>query len=345
MLYNREKQKRGNSVFYVYRFLNSKGVIIYVGKTNNLKNRMGQHFGNAGHLSEEAYKEVEIVEYIVETSKADMDIKELYYINKWKPKHNMKNKQSEQMTLKLDTSLDNWKDINDIYNKEKIESLERKIKELERENNSQKKKIQFYENEFRNYKEMDKKIKEQSEEINTLRTSMQFTISNLHFNDDNEELFSFDDVKTLYSEGLNTSFFCYIFSTGREVFKFIIFQKNKSMFCKNVYDNTITPLDMDCFKYGASNLSLISMLSKMNFKIESKDQLVARDMLRNAKRKHELEKKKQDKFRSLVSREQMDRILEVNRPLSEFEDFLWNAKENEDVDTIIKEWLLSKASV
>ena len=41
---------------YVYRFLDSKGDIIYVGKTVNIDLRMQQHFGDKGHLSKECYK-------------------------------------------------------------------------------------------------------------------------------------------------------------------------------------------------------------------------------------------------------------------------------------------------
>ena len=37
-----------------------------------------------------------------------MDIKELYYINKWKPMYNIINKQKEEMCISIDESQDNW---------------------------------------------------------------------------------------------------------------------------------------------------------------------------------------------------------------------------------------------
>ena len=47
---------------YVYRFLNSEGKIIYIGKTVNIKNRMQQHFSK-GHLPAECYRNVARIEY------------------------------------------------------------------------------------------------------------------------------------------------------------------------------------------------------------------------------------------------------------------------------------------
>ena len=39
---------------YVYRFIDGKGNIIYVGKTVNINSRMQQHFSN-GHLDKQCY--------------------------------------------------------------------------------------------------------------------------------------------------------------------------------------------------------------------------------------------------------------------------------------------------
>lgn len=62
--------------YYVYRFINDDGVIIYVGKTINLDNRFKQH----EHLT----KDVKTIEYIECTSESDMAWKEIYYINLFK---------------------------------------------------------------------------------------------------------------------------------------------------------------------------------------------------------------------------------------------------------------------
>lgn len=62
--------------YYVYRFKNTDGFIVYVGKTKNLKQRFKQH----EHLTED----VNTIEYIECSSEADMMWKEIYYINLFK---------------------------------------------------------------------------------------------------------------------------------------------------------------------------------------------------------------------------------------------------------------------
>lgn len=86
-------------MFYIYRFTDEDDNIIYVGKTNNIKNRMSQHFGGAGHLPKACYDNVEKVEFAIMRSKIDMDIMEIYFINKWKPIFNSQNKRPEDIEL------------------------------------------------------------------------------------------------------------------------------------------------------------------------------------------------------------------------------------------------------
>ena len=62
-----------NNGYYVYRFKNKDGIIIYVGRTVNLENR----FKNHEHLT----IDVKTIEYIECSSEADMVWKEIYYIN------------------------------------------------------------------------------------------------------------------------------------------------------------------------------------------------------------------------------------------------------------------------
>lgn len=77
-----------NEKYYVYRFINKDGDIIYVGRTVNLHNRMNQHFGGKGHLCKEAYSEVDKIEFTVLDSELSMVMCELYFINKYKAKYN-----------------------------------------------------------------------------------------------------------------------------------------------------------------------------------------------------------------------------------------------------------------
>ena len=45
---------------YVYKFSDFNNNVIYVGKTNNIYNRMKQHFEGNGHLPMECYSSVKI---------------------------------------------------------------------------------------------------------------------------------------------------------------------------------------------------------------------------------------------------------------------------------------------
>jgi len=90
---------------FLYRFLNTQGVIIYVGKTQNIENRMKTHFSSEGHLPKSCYEDVAKIEYIELHNKVEMDILELYFINKWKPFFNKKDKMDDVLYLEI---LDNY---------------------------------------------------------------------------------------------------------------------------------------------------------------------------------------------------------------------------------------------
>lgn len=73
---------------YVYYFKNFNNEIIYVGRTNNIKRRMKEHFLN-GHLDKDCYDEVCSIMYAqINDSKYDTEICETLLINKYKPKYN-----------------------------------------------------------------------------------------------------------------------------------------------------------------------------------------------------------------------------------------------------------------
>lgn len=73
---------------YVYKFLDETGTIIYIGKTDNIHNRMKQHFSTNGHLPSGCYESVTSVFYSVLPTKCDADILETFLINKYSPKYN-----------------------------------------------------------------------------------------------------------------------------------------------------------------------------------------------------------------------------------------------------------------
>lgn len=95
--------------YFVYRFLNSDEDVVYVGKTrNSLEKRMSVHFGNSGHLSKEQLDTVATIEYLDFDSRVEMDIAELYYINKWKPPFNTQSKYDEEFSMEPRVD-DQWK--------------------------------------------------------------------------------------------------------------------------------------------------------------------------------------------------------------------------------------------
>lgn len=82
---------------YVYFFLNSNREIIYIGRTNNIEKRMKSHFLYGGHLVSRAYLETKHVVYIELPTLVDSKIKEIYYINYYKPRYNTADKQDDMM--------------------------------------------------------------------------------------------------------------------------------------------------------------------------------------------------------------------------------------------------------
>ena len=91
---------------YVYRFLDSKGNIIYIGKTVNIDNRMQSHF-TKGHLPKECYNSVAKIEYQKYKTESDALIMETYYITKYSPKYNKLGQSRDIPTITFDEK--NWK--------------------------------------------------------------------------------------------------------------------------------------------------------------------------------------------------------------------------------------------
>lgn len=68
-------------MYYVYRFLDKKNNIIYVGKS---KQDLEQRFRGHRHLPDACYDLTYRIEYIACYTESDMAIKEIYYINKFR---------------------------------------------------------------------------------------------------------------------------------------------------------------------------------------------------------------------------------------------------------------------
>lgn len=74
--------------FYLYRFIDKKGNVIYIGRTNNIKRRiLKEHFTDNTHLPNQCYLETEKIEY-VEMVESEEVAYEAILINETRPKYN-----------------------------------------------------------------------------------------------------------------------------------------------------------------------------------------------------------------------------------------------------------------
>lgn len=96
---------------YVYRFIDENNRILYIGKTVNMDTRMKQHFSSKSHLKKQGkgdlYDKIQRIEYLSCKTEYDALVKELYYINYYKPKYNTASK-IKQLIQPLEKE-DKWK--------------------------------------------------------------------------------------------------------------------------------------------------------------------------------------------------------------------------------------------
>src|SRR5690625_10506 len=129
--------------YYVYRLLNEARDVLYVGKTINLSDRISTHISGRGHLPKEVSNSTRYVEVKKYKTKLDMDIHELYYINKLRPKYNKKDVQTEEMSTTLDDGM-SWELYKEVGGKGA--ELEDKIKQLKDTVQALKKELQEKDN-------------------------------------------------------------------------------------------------------------------------------------------------------------------------------------------------------
>ena len=67
---------------YVYKFIDEKNNVLYVGKTVNMDARMKNHFSKKSHLAHtDLYNKVQRIEYMTCKNEFEALQKELMYIN------------------------------------------------------------------------------------------------------------------------------------------------------------------------------------------------------------------------------------------------------------------------
>ena len=93
---------------YVYKFIDEKDNVLYVGKTVNMEQRMKHHFSKKSHLAHtDLYTRVQRIEYMTCKDEFEALQKELIYINFYKPRYNSASK-IKQLISPPPTS-DKWK--------------------------------------------------------------------------------------------------------------------------------------------------------------------------------------------------------------------------------------------
>ncbi|XTR39303.1 nucleotide excision repair endonuclease (plasmid) [Paraclostridium tenue] len=96
---------------YVYKFVGERNDILYIGKTVNMERRMSQHFGSKSHLKKmgkgDIYGKIQRIEYLKCKTEYDALLKELYYINYYKPPYNSSSKIKQIIPPQKEK--DNWK--------------------------------------------------------------------------------------------------------------------------------------------------------------------------------------------------------------------------------------------
>lgn len=95
--------------FYLYRFLDERNKILYVGKTNNMRKRMSGHKSKSVHIGEhdghrEMYERIHKVEFCILENEYQMDIYEIHFISLFQPKFNttFKYKGAEYMDIRIE---------------------------------------------------------------------------------------------------------------------------------------------------------------------------------------------------------------------------------------------------
>lgn len=131
---NREKHLQyTKGLYFVYFIYNYDNELIYIGKTNDLCNRIYQHEKEKRFCVDD----INYIEYELLNSLCDASVREIYYINKYKPILNQRDLFEGEI---LDTAM-NELNKNKIYvsNKEQIKAdIEKSIKNNKKNKNSNK---------------------------------------------------------------------------------------------------------------------------------------------------------------------------------------------------------------
>lgn len=97
-------------VYYLYRFLNINGDILYIGRTSDIGRRiLKEHFTANTHLPNECYLETEKVEYTEIVYESEEVAYEAILINQYAPKYNIQFKDDGNFAIQLPEFV--WKEF------------------------------------------------------------------------------------------------------------------------------------------------------------------------------------------------------------------------------------------
>ena len=101
----KRKNKRKKYKYIVYKFIDSKNRILYIGKSSKFLSRIYTHFGVNSHLPDELYEKVDRIQFLEFDTQVMMDMAELYFIAKFYPYYN---------TVKKHNSFENFSHFDEL---------------------------------------------------------------------------------------------------------------------------------------------------------------------------------------------------------------------------------------
>ena len=264
---------------YIYKMFNKNNEIIYIGKTINIDQRLRQHMTDK---DKKWFKTVSKIYYAECLNKTDMDIYEIYYINKLVPLHNKQSVNGCEFSQELNELNFVESGFNIKLELSKVNKKMKDKKKLQQEKELIQSKFHYEEiNEFTQYYnvggrylENEEILKLYKDKINAkdflkLLNGLQFLVNNkdpctLYYYQDTEDICNYNDI----------SFSLISFSSKQ-------YHYTVEEFINNLSNNIIIPLkylsnedikeinSLRINEYGLFNN--MAVINKLEPKLESKE--------------------------------------------------------------------------
>jgi len=224
---------------YIYKMFDKNNEIIYIGKTINIDQRLRQHMTDK---DKKWFKTVSKIYYAECLNKTDMDIYEIYYINKLVPLHNKQSVNGCEFSQELDELNFIESGFNVKLELSKINKKEKQKKKLQQENKFITSKYWYEEiNEYTQYYEVGNRYIENEELLNFYKDNIEIKdlfklLNNLQFMVDKDPctLFFYRDIEDI---NCYNDISVYLISFSTKSYKYTLEE-----FIDKISDSTITPL-------------------------------------------------------------------------------------------------------